>query len=737
MKAVKTAVIVVGVAALVATGVGAAAGFGIAAGVSQLALGAAALTGVSASVFTAALVGAAAFAAGSVLTAMVPKPPAGGSQTKWKADPYAGLPYVMGRTLVSGNIIYRRSHGSDNKYQTFVTVLSICTAASIDATFFNNKQYFFDASGNSMTDPHVNIIYQRTQLGRCPEPGALTSPRGNPPGWTAAHKLSGMPAVLNTFIYDNKGGGQLTTEPAGAWIGHWAKVYDPVLDSTYPGGSGPCRALQEDTYVWSDDPHLHGLTWCLGRFQNGRRVAGIGAPIASIDIASFVEGRNLNKARGWTLGGQVTTRPDTPWNSLTAMLQAGGARPVLIGGMISCINRAPRVSLATITRDDIVGDCTFSGTQPRRSRINGVIPTYRSEAHDWQMVPAKPVSVPEYVAQDGDERTKEIVYSLVQDVHQASQLAAYDVCDAREAGPGTVPLKPWWLNYRIGDCVTFEPEEGWSTKVMITGSAIEPSSGVVTCEIRTETDGKHDFALGRTGTPPETASISYDRGAPQPLVDDWTLSGVTLSAGGSSIPALRVTGGASSGTIEQVIFEFRPFSGTGDAPWIGAGVEAGAITRKEISGVTPGTAYEVAISYRVRGVVGERLVLGPVSAGALSITVPRASYTLKGQTVTYPFSSTDSSIVIVAFAGTLDDGRVINFPAATITGLESGTDYVILWDLQTSAYVIAPAPALAQIGSSRYVQLRNYATSSGGVYAPTPTRPGGDYGNGIPVQSSR
>ena len=158
-----------------------------------------------------------------------------------------------------------------------------------------------------------------------------------------------------------------------------------------------------------------------------------------VDVASFVEGANLNDARGWRIGGQVYTRPDTPWNSLKAMLQAGGAVPVLIGGVITAINRAPRVSLATIGPGDIAGEISFSGTQPRRSRINGIIPSYRSEAHDWEVVPAQLVQVPEYVAIDGGERTKEVTYTLVQRVNQAAQLAKYDICDAREAGPVNLP----------------------------------------------------------------------------------------------------------------------------------------------------------------------------------------------------------------------------------------------------------------------------------------------------------
>uniref|UniRef100_UPI0035C95187 hypothetical protein n=1 Tax=uncultured Sphingomonas sp. TaxID=158754 RepID=UPI0035C95187 len=603
---------------MAATGVGLALGVNI----GLVVAAAAGSIGVSAGLLGGALLATIGIAVGTGLEALLPgaKSSQGGSQTKWKADPYAGLPYPMGRTLVSGNIIYRRGHGTNNQYETFVTILGCVTAASIDTTFMNKTTVAFDGGGNA-TGTYKNQIYQRTQLGAYPEATALQSPVGSPPGWTAQHKLSGLPAAMNTFVYDTKSKTQLTAEPQPGWIGHWAKVYDPRLDSTYPGGSGPCRALNESTYVWSEDPHLHGLTWCLGRWQNGKRVVGIGAPIATVDIPAFVEGANLNRARAWTLGGQVVSRPDTLWNSLKAMLQAGGAQPVLVGGIISCVNRAPRVSLATINSGDIVGDCSFSGTQPRRSRINTIIPMYRSEAHDWEVVSASAVQVAAYVAQDGDERTKEVQYPLVQDVHQVAQLAAYDICDAREAGPGTVPLKPWWLNYRIGDCVTFSPEAGMVQKSIITGRSLDAQSGIVTYQLKTETDSKHAFALGLTGTAPPTASLSYGNDVSAPMPGNWGISGATLTDNGVSIPALLIVGVCDNASAEAVAFDFRPYKASNgvDDGWSSVGIEPPTITQKEIAGVTPSTSYEASVRYRVRGVLGDRLILGPTNAGQLTV----------------------------------------------------------------------------------------------------------------------
>src|SRR3546814_982145 len=77
----------------------------------------------------------------------------------------------------------------------------------------------------------------------------------------SAHKLSGYCATMVRLRYDSKGKHFQNGVPDVLWIVQGVKVYDPRLDSTYPGGSGACRAGDESTYVYSQNPYLHALTW--------------------------------------------------------------------------------------------------------------------------------------------------------------------------------------------------------------------------------------------------------------------------------------------------------------------------------------------------------------------------------------------------------------------------------------------------------------------------------------------
>src|SRR3546814_13906601 len=76
------------------------------------------------------------------------------------------------------------------------------------------------------------------------------------------------------------------------------------------------------------------------------------------------------------------------------MLQAGGGEPIALGAKISCMVNTTRVSLATITAADVVGEVSVTATQGRRDRKNGCWPRYRAEAHEWEIVQVKtPVRV--------------------------------------------------------------------------------------------------------------------------------------------------------------------------------------------------------------------------------------------------------------------------------------------------------------------------------------------------------
>lgn len=589
-KALRVVALVVAVAAAIPSG-----------GTSLLGAGLAVSASTAAMIATA--VGVASTLAGSLLA----KPPAiEGGQTQWQSDPNGPIPIVFGDTLVSPYIVYRKTSGSKNKYQFLCNVISGCgPIAGIDATKIDDVTTVF-AGDNAVGSLH-DRVYQRTQLGACPEPSALTptGPWGALPGWGAASKLSGYAAAMTAYVFDGKGKNTFTQVPTTQYRVRGVLCYDPRQDSTYPGGSGPQRWNDQATWAFSTNGWVQAITFALGWHQgpNAIRVGGVGMPLTSIDLPAFVQAANVADANNWRSGGRVMTT-DNKWEVLKSLCQAGGGEPVRLGATLSCIINAPRVSIGTITRNDLIGNASVTTTQTRRDRVNGIIPTYRSEDHKFEQVPAGVVRNSAYLAQDsGIERTKEVKYPMVQCYagerpDQVAQLAGYDIANAREAGPAVFPLKLRWLGYKAGDCLTIEdaPEFGYlrGKNVLVLRRQFDPDTASVVLTLRQETASKHPWALSLMGTPAPTTTGNAPIEVEAPAAGTWSASTHIEYLEGTPTGTIELVGSVEDDSATQVLVEYRE---TGTSAWIQAALLPASTTSYELMGLSVSRTYDVAISY--------------------------------------------------------------------------------------------------------------------------------------------
>lgn len=552
------------------------------------------------SIASYASIAAAVAGLGAQLTAKKPSISAVGSANQILIGNNMPQPYLMGRSYSGGVIVHNEGYGPEvddvkNPYQSWVYIYSGGGPVHEFEAFQADFKTITFAGDYEATGYYDNFMFKAHQLGACPEPSALPSfVNADLPNWGAAYKLSGYCAAHLRIRFDKDGKVYASGVPQFGAIIKGVLAYDPRLDTTYPGGSGACRALEEDTYVWSENPAIHATTYALGRWQGSgtaKKVMGCGFAVDAIDWPAFVAWANVCDANGWKVGGTVY-EPGSRWDNLKRICAAGAAEPVWSGGKLSVRYSAPKVALDTIGRNDIAeGEQIIPGMKTWRDRKNGYIPRYRSEEHRWEYVQSALVTVADYVTSDrGEEKHEELQFELVQHKDQAARLAAYALVNARELEPIVLPLKPRFIEYRINDALEIGADLSEETGlpagqvVVIVGRVVDPATGIVTLTLVTETAAKHAFALGQTGTAPPVPELTD----PEDLDD--VVSGNRLTKAekqniirNSYSKGLTVTGQDNAGDGEIVISDH-----TRDYPGSTADV---AITGTTLTGLTLGAKY--------------------------------------------------------------------------------------------------------------------------------------------------
>lgn len=491
-RALKKVGTVLGAVALVATGIGA------------FAVAGAGIAGIGTFAAIGATAGLAAGIANIGSMALAKPPPARGSLSQILIQADAPAPYVMGEGYFAGVLRHDTGYGGtvdkvENPYRFLPIVYSVAGPVQ---SISPRVDY------GTVPSWYSGFLYTDTQLGACPESNALAPQWAGAVGWTSSSKLSGQAAIGWSLRFDKAGKRFAGGVPLLGAYGQWVKVYDPRLDSTVPGGSGSHRLGTESTYSYSANPALHAGMYAYGRYQNGKRVFGIGLPADAIDWASVSAWANVCDANGWTLFG-VAYEPGDRAQNLIDICAAGSGEPCFVNAVLSFRYDAPAVALDTITEADLADEpVSVTFMQSYRNRLNTIIPKYRSPSHNWEMVAAAAVQVSGYVSEDGEERREEWPFNFVKGVNQAAQLAAYRLVNSRELHPIMIPCGPRLRGYGPGDCLHIDlPQSGLDHNAIILEREFDPATMTTRLTLISETGAKHAFALGQTGTAPPTPAL--------------------------------------------------------------------------------------------------------------------------------------------------------------------------------------------------------------------------------------
>lgn len=601
----------------------------------------------------------------AAMSVLQPQVGQAGRTFEWSIDPDGPIPFAAGEVGVAGAVVHRDTFGPDLMYYGLPSVLS--GAGPIDSIVSfsaDDEAVTFDADGKAITSQYANELWFKYKLGTQPDT-ALVTPTGLKnsvvlPGWTSAHKLSGKASYLVVMGENSKQTAFPTGEIKPLVVLRGLKVWDPRLDSTWPGGSGACRLDDPSTWAYSDNPILWALKWSLGLWEGATgmgapqvdyQVGGIGAKLSGIDVPTFIAAANIAEDNGWTCSAYPNT-DDDKHQVLTAFLQAGGCVYAQRAGKISCIQRAaPRTSLVTVSAADTAGPLEIDTAASRIDRVNTIRPRHWSPLHRWQMTAQPEITVAGYVTADGGKRTRGLDFPFVNNPTQAGQLAALQIENTREPLAGVIPLKPHLQRIRPGDAFTIT-ETGFvldGQKCLCLNTDYDPATGIVRVSFVSETDDKYD-ALALTPTAPDdTTWTPNDPTVTPPGGSDWTATaGTYVGDDGATLPTVVLAGLVDNDTVDQVIFEYRR---DGDTDWLPAGAETPDAVLKHLRGLAPGD-WEVAVSYRRGRRSSTRAVLAPVTIA------PIKASTFVGQGDLAVLDTVDWTATVDNRPLELTDGRV-------------------------------------------------------------------------------
>lgn len=573
-KVLKIVAVVAAVVAVVATGGAALAGAG---------------TFLGATAGTLSTIGAIAGAVSALASIgsqlLTKPPPARGSVNQLIIQTDPPQPRAMGRTYFGGVLRHTAAYGPTlnkvpNPYLGRVVVYS--GSGPIESI---TPQVDFAA----VDSYYSGWLYTTSQLGLCPEAAALVPNFSGFPAWTTDHKLSGQAAILWNFKFDKDGKRFASGLPNTGAIVEGASVYDPRLDSTYPGGSGAHRLDDPTTWDYSENPALHAIAYAYGIYQNDKKVFGIGMAFDAIDMATFTAWANVCDANGWKISG-IIFEPDDRMKNLRDIMAAGGAEPAFSGAVLSAKYHAPRVALDTITDADLSDDGgEITAMRTYRDRLNTLVPKWRSEDHNWEYVAGDPVAISAYVTEDGEEKKEERQFNLVADPDQAAQLAAYELLERRELGLIELSCGPRMRSFRPGECLIVDlPDQGLDElPAIILRRVVEPGSMSVRLTLIGETEAKHAFALGMTGTAPPTPALGQtaeDRDIIASAAIETIPSGYETSLISQSYTAAASIAGTDAGVDASITISAHDRIYTDKVATVSAGT---------ITGLAFGTTYSI------------------------------------------------------------------------------------------------------------------------------------------------
>ena len=559
---------------------------------------------------------------------------------------------LFGETATPGSLMWWGVRGTDNEFLEQVLCLSDYTCDSIQKVYGDGEELTFSSSLTSGYAPCTShyldeddnpCLWVKVYLGD-PDQTADADLVANYSEITTNFRGRGRAYAITRMKWNRDA--FPAGEPNLLFVMRGASVYDPRLDSTVTGGSGTHRSDDPTTWEWSANNALIGAQYLQGWSQNGALTLGMGYSRDRIPAADVIaaanecdESVNLNaggsenryECHGSFLVGKSGRAHQANMELILAACDGefddGNGREFRI---IPGVERTP-VSL-TVAWDDIVstGRIQLEPDAEPAERINSILGQFTDPAANYELgdVPLRQVAA--YVAEDaGQEYFDEPTILAATSYTQVQRIFKRRLERARAEKRVSLVLPLTYARLEKGDRVNFDatlrarlrlPDTVWSVEQRPTITAD------LKCEIvfreRPDTIGDWTPAtdeLSRTTTSVTGATLA------SLALTGVTATVVSLTQGGSTTPAIRVSWTASDARVNVAVLLTRLDGASPPSPASPLEVLSGGATGADGSvdiPVVSGAQYKVQYRILFNGrVTGLTTVEAALTAGAVVVPV--------------------------------------------------------------------------------------------------------------------
>ena len=500
---------------------------------------------------------------------------------------------LFGEVATPGSLMWWGIRGTDNEYFEQVICLSDYTCDSVQKVFGDGKELTFSSSLTAGYAPCTShyldedgnpCLWIKIYLGD-PDQTADADLVSNYTEITSNFRGRGRAYAITRMKWNRDA--YPSGEPSLLYVMRGAPVYDARLDSTVTGGSGSHRSDDPTTWEWSANPALIAAQYMQGFSLNGSVFCGMGYNRTRIPDADLIAAANeceesvsLNgggtedryQAHGsFLVGKSGRTHGDNIQLVLSACdgeLDDGSGREFRI---LPGVERDV-VSL-TVAWNDIVstGSIQLDPSLEPAERINSVLGQFTDPDAVYQLgdVPLRQVAV--YIEDDGgQEYYDETTLLATTSYTQAQRILKRRMERARAERRVSITLPMTYARLEKGDRVAFDAALTANLRLPDTKWRVEQRPTLttdLTCEIVFR---EHPDSIG--AWVPATDELSRtNTGLTGSTIASLGLSGVTasvvsLTQGGSTIPAIRLAWTASDPRVNVALLLTRLDGASPPAP---------------------------------------------------------------------------------------------------------------------------------------------------------------------------